>query len=410
MVLTRAAHRIAAEADSAAMGETDHIDSVLSNTDLLLRILQFKGLRSVAQLTLVSVVWREVCKALLADSVVLQLAEMFTAAERRRREAGNPGLLQSPIIWPEVDREYLDAARSSLEKVREARAHEHRLRAPLVPPVPNLDDKAHRVANVRSSRAFIYGASLRVDDGGATAREHRCHEMARRGTPLHTPSGELVLRSPSVGGPRVSLYCLDAHGEHHKWTSEPPHANSTPPAQRLLCLAELGRFPEEQAEYETWHDATPFASTSEVLAYDVLLFHTTFQNSGPGLFLPTPPSVTPDEITRLVCFSEDRSPVTLFGDLGTHDGEIYGPIRSLSGGDFGGQQMKGGREWHREERHAYRCFCEKCEQQRQYDDEDEDDEEEDPMPGEPGLGLEIWMDEGPWYGEEEEEEEEGVEG
>lgn len=132
-----------------------------------------------------------------------------------------------------------------------------------------------------------------------------------------------------------------------------------------------------------------------MLAYDVLLFCTVHGAHAPGTFLPTPADCSPRSITRLLCFdSEDFSPVIFFGDLDSYDGEYYGLVNSLRGADFGGQERMGGREWYREERLA----------EVDSDWEDEEDEDEK-WPGEAGLGLEIWTDEGPWNGEEDEDNE-----
>ena len=130
---------------------------------------------------------------------------------------------------------------------------------------------------------------------------------------------------------------------------------------------------------EEWFEQSPFSDASKVLAYDVLLCRSgRLRLRSPGIFLPTPPNVLPKDITRLAVFSyPDLTPLTYFGDLRPGEGEHYGGTSLLEAQDFDGQGGRDGRSLMRVERSDWYM---------------DGPTEIKHMPGEDGLGLEIWDD------------------
>ena len=353
--------------------------------ELVEKALRYLGLSTLRAAAVTCKRWATLSKPLLADGVLLMLAQVLTNAKQRARQLAyahkttqhitaaadsapevNEAVVSARAVraarrsaatsstpdgrteclapLPEVGEGELAAASAALALLRPMPEYGHDLmsceaidkfnalrpkfddeEAAILAKVdgggrsgltgPEWDAQVDPLGRERSSVAtYMMGGTLRVGDGGETARERECRASGGR---IETPLGDLTLGDP--GAPRTQLCCFDGAGRKFSWTTERPHLKATPLEQRMICLAELywgGRGDMD--------DAQPFTRESKVLAYDVLFCK---QRSALGVYFPTPPGVCPEGIKRLAVFSyPELTPLSYFGSLDTQDGECYGDM------------------------------------------------------------------------------------
>ena len=372
------ASRSASRAAAFAVAEATNVSATLTD-ELLELVLGTLSLRSLRASALVCQRWRALSHPLLADGVKLMLARVLTNAKQREREQRSQlaNFVLSPR--PQVEEVDLGAAVAALLKVRSAKPDKHDYKRPLHLEMPQLGADVDESLECASATTYMLGGTLRVDGGGPTARERA---LRRAGGALKTAVGTLRLGAPDA--PRTQLCCVDGHGRLFEWTTELPHHAATTPEKRVICLAEMSAPRAAWGEgLREWYEEPPFTDASKVLAYDVLLCCSGLYGGhirNPGIFLPTPPHALPKDITRLAVFSyPDLTPISYFGDLRSYDGEYYGDrLACLNTSDLGGQDGREGRSLHRLESMSYHL--------------PDDPPEPRTLPGEDGLGLEVWDD------------------
>ena len=388
--------RANARAQASAIAEATNINAKLSE-DLLNHVMLSLGVQSLRACANVCKKWHALTRPLMTDCVKLMVAHVLTNATLREAERASdlPDFVISPR--PQIEEAHLHAAAAALEKVRSARPDDHELKRPLHLELPTFSDPIF--ADGYAATNYMLGGSLRVGNGGMTERE-RAHRQNERS--LHTACGNLNLTMNGLFDerPRTQLCCMDGKGVLFDWSTEIPHITAEPAEKRIICLAEMSKPREIEPTYDVrapnisafhadhkarndafreWYEQPPFTDATKVLAYDVLLCNAGRHGirNDPSIFLPTPSHTLPKDITRLAVFSyPDLEPLTYFGDLRPHDGEHYVDRTSiLRTEDFEGQDGEEGRSINRLEITSWH-----------------DPPEPRTMPGEDGLGIEIWDD------------------